>query len=103
MENLFDAAKTGDLATLTRLLEEGVNGNATDEVSAPPCQQPPHPWSTIALRQPSPPRQPPPWSALALRLRRPPPLLLTLTLTLTVPLTLNLTLTLTLNLTLTLA
>ena len=33
-ENLLYAASEGDLATLTRLVEEGVNVNATLEVSA---------------------------------------------------------------------
>jgi hypothetical protein len=30
-ENLIQAAKVGDLATLTRLVEEGVNLEATDK------------------------------------------------------------------------
>ena len=48
-ENLLYAASEGDLATLTRLVEEGVDVNATLEVSAaPPARpQPPPP---LALR-----------------------------------------------------
>ena len=43
-EALIKAAKEGDLATLTRLVEEGVNLEATDEVSAaPPAAIPLHP------------------------------------------------------------
>ena len=45
------AAKEGDLATLTRLAEEGVNLNATDSVSAAP------PAAPSPLRRP---RRPPP-------------------------------------------
>ena len=47
-ENLLYAASEGDLATLTRLVEEGVNVNATLEVSHPASHsQPPPP---LALR-----------------------------------------------------
>ena len=43
-EALLEAARTGDLATLKRLLKEGVNVNAGHGVSAaPPRQPPPHP------------------------------------------------------------
>ena len=38
-ETLHDAAMQGDLATLKRLLEEGVSVNATDEVIAAPCSR----------------------------------------------------------------
>ena len=50
------AARKGDLATLTRVVEEGVDLEATDDVRATPPAAPNH-------------------SALALRPRRPPPLL----------------------------
>ena len=50
-DNLIDAAKKGgDLATLKRLVAEGVNLEATDKVSAAPPAAP----------QPPPPPRPPP-------------------------------------------
>ena len=50
---LITAATKGDLATLTRLVERGVNVNATTEVSAALCQPPP------AISAPRPPPSPP--------------------------------------------
>ena len=57
---LIKAAREGDLATLTHLVEERVNVNATTPVSA--------------ARQPPPAASAPRPSPLALRPRRPPPL-----------------------------
>ena len=57
-ENLLYAASEGDLATLTRLVEEGLDVNATLEVSAAPaCPTPsaPRPPSLPPVAPPSPP------------------------------------------------
>ena len=54
-EALLEAAKGGDLATLKRLVEEGVNLEATDDVSPAPPAAPsplrPSP-SALAARRP---------------------------------------------------
>ena len=53
---LLNAAEQGDLATLKRLVEEGVDVNAKDGVRAAPPAAPPSPLRPFALR----PRRPPP-------------------------------------------
>ena len=54
--DLLRAAQSGDLATLKRLVEEGVNLEAKDGVSAALSQPPPSPPPPLAVR----PRRPPP-------------------------------------------
>ena len=56
---LRTAAKEGDLATLTRLVEEGVDLNGTDCVSAAPPAAPPAPPSPLRPCCPAPTPPPP--------------------------------------------
>ena len=57
---LISAAREGDLATLKRLVEEGVNVNATGLVSAaPPARPQPPPPLALRPRRPPPPAAPP--------------------------------------------
>ena len=60
-EALLEAARQGDLATLARLVEEGVNLDAVDEVSAaPPAAPSPLRPSPSALAAPAAPLLPRP-------------------------------------------